>query len=335
MSTAPARLSDPGWFLDELDFKRLQALFVHAGRDELSRQPFLDPRWDRGRLPRAEAPGAALDAPEGTAAPLNFIWHTSFCCSTVIAAALDVAGRNLSLKEPRALVDLADLKRGQRGLKRPGLARAVFGLYARRFAVDEQVLVKPSNFANTLMTEAAEMTRGRSLMLYSSPRSFLVSIVKEGEGRRSYARDLFLALAGDGHPQGGQGVDTLLRMTDLQMAALAWRMQMAAMRQAMEALGERAVSLDADAFLRAPGEALTALDRFFNLGIGEALLAARAEGSMLATHAKTGAPGAGRALREAEAAGIGPALGAHIDLLVDWAAKTSPPQGDRLPRPLL
>jgi hypothetical protein len=328
-------LADPHWFLDHLDLETGQARFVWADRAALSTQPFLDPRWDRGRLRSAAVPGAALDRTEAAPVPLHFIWHTSFCCSTVIAALLDQPGRCLALKEPRALVDLADLKRRQQTLKRPGLTSAVFGLYARRFDPDEQILIKPSNFANNLIAEAATFSDGRMLMLHSSCRSFLISILKAGEARRGYVRQLFISLAADDHPQAKWPLTTLLGLSDMHMAAVVWHMQMATIEAAMTRLGSRAASLDGDAFLLRPRDALEALNDFFDLNLGSDELDRRASASSLNKDAKTGASGAGLGRRRAEAEGVERALATHLDALVDWASQASPGVAQTLPRALI
>ena len=336
-ATAVPALDDPAWFLDDLDLTTGFAGFLHVDRGALSRQAFLDPRWVRDGLEARRMAGAELDAPAGPAPRLNFIWHTSYCCSTLLAAALDAPGRNLSLKEPQALVGLANLKRGQQGaLKRPGLARAVFGLFGRRFAADEQVLIKPSNFANNLLPEAAAMTDGRHLMLHSSCRRFLISVLKRGEDLRGYPRELFVSLANDGHPQANWPMKTLLCLTDLQMAALSWQMQMAELRQAMAGLGDRAVSLDGDRFLDAPRQALGALDGFFGLGLDPASLDAALAGGLLGRDVKTGGAGAGRAARDAAALRIEAELGEKLDKIVAWSARASglDPAQDALPNPL-
>ena len=325
---------DPAWFLDDLDLTTGLAQFIRVDRDTVGGQPFLDPRWRRDGLDRTNLPGAALDLQPARPPRLNFIWHTSYCCSTVLAAALDRPGHNLSLKEPQALVGLANLKRGQQGaLKRPGLARAVFALMARRFDPDEQVLIKPSNYANNLLPEAAAMTDGRHLMLYSTCRRFLVSILKRGEDLRSYPRELFVSLANDGHPQANWPMKTLLSLTDLQMAALVWHMQIAEMRRALAALGDRACSLDGDVFLAQPAAALDALSRFLGLD----LTSGREVEDLLAGDVKTGAAGAGKAARDAEAERVEQAFGSKLDQIIDWASRASEfnPAELILPAPLL
>ncbi|HEX8231874.1 MAG TPA: hypothetical protein VF559_00815 [Caulobacteraceae bacterium] len=326
-------LADPHWFPDDLNLATGRARFVRVSREELSRQPFLDPRWSRAGLPQREAPGTALTAPEGDHRPrLNFIWHTSYCCSTVLAAALDRPGVNLSLKEPQALVGLANLKRGQGGaLKRPPLARALFGLYARRFSSAEQVLIKPSNFANNLIAEAGEMTDGRMLMLYSSCRSFLISIIKAHEDRRAFPRELFVSLSMDGHPQAKWPTATLVRLTDLQIAATAWQMQIAEMRRGMARLGDRAASLDGDRFASDPRAVVEALDGFFGLGLG-----ASDEAAWLERDVKTGGERDENARRE-DAERIEREWGGALDRIIEWSARASGAAAEEPPlgRPLL
>lgn len=315
-------LARPEWFLDHLDAETSKARFVQTDRDTLSRQAFLDPRWDRAALPVVELPMAAL-GPSGQGRPqLNFIWHTSFCCSTLLAAALDVRGLNLALKEPTALVDLADLKRARPRAKLDRVASAVFELHARRFSRHEQILLKPSNFANNLIAEAARTVDGRMLMMFSSCRNFLISILKQGEERRSYVRDLFVSLTEDGHPQGQWPLGHLLALSDMQVAALSWHLQMAHFQKVMRSLGERAASLDGDRFLSDVRGGLRAVDAFFGLGLGASRIAVRARSSHFERNSKSGRAFDGAA-RQAAIARIEAEAGPFLDRLIDWAGRAS------------
>jgi hypothetical protein len=260
-------LGDPRWFLDGLDVASSRANFVLTDRAALSSEPFLDHRWRRPDATRAAVPLSKLGEISSAPAPLSFIWHTSFCASTLLAACLDRPDRCLALKEPRVLVFLAALKRSG-GLRDSALARAVFALLARRFDPGEQVLIKPSNSANTLIAEAAALTKGPMLLLYSDCESFLIAMARRGSGGFGYVRELFTALAIDGHPAGRWPADQLLKLTDLQLAALVWRMQMDGLEAASEILGGRARSLNCRDFLDDPGPVLRALDDFLGLGLG-------------------------------------------------------------------
>lgn len=335
MLTRQLDLSDPTWFLDGLDWVRGEARLIKTDRESLSREAFLDDRWDRSALPHVNVPIDQIGRPLGARPRLNFIWHTSFCCSTLVAALLDAPGKNLSLKEPRVLVELASLKRRQRESRAvAALTPVVLGLYARRFDPAEQILIKASNFANNLIVETAAASDGRCLMLYSSCRSFLVSIVKEREARRGYARQLFLSLAEDGHLQSKWPIDALLRLTDLEMAAVAWQMQMSAMQNAMQVLGDRAASMDGDRFLQDPMEGLAALDSFFAVGLGAEAIGEILSGPRLGRSVKTGKSGEGRLRRQADAARVEQELGAELNRLVGWATNGADGVPSELPRSL-
>jgi hypothetical protein len=274
---------DPGLFLHDVDPNIGRAGFVRTDRTVLSAEPFLDHRWRAPEAVDAVLPLAALPA-GGEPPAINFIWHTSFCASTLLAACLDAPGLDLALKEPRVLVLLAAMKRS--GRLDPGLARAVFGLLGRRFDAHEQILVKPSNGANTLIAEAAALTRGRMLLLYSDCESFVLSMAGQGRAGFAYVRDRFRSLAADGHPAGQWPVAELLRLTDLELAALVWRMQMDALETASARLGDRARSLDCKVLLDDPARALPLVDDFLGLGLGGKRLEAVAAGPLFRRDAK-------------------------------------------------
>ena len=278
-------LHDSEWFLHDIDPVSVRAGFVRADRESLSATPFLDHRWRPADRVDATLPLASLPVP--TEAPrLSFIWHTSFCASTLLATALDSPGRCLSLKEPRALVILAAMKRN--GDLGPGasLAKSAFGLMARRFAEDEHILIKPSNGANALIPEAAALTRGRMLLLYSDCESFVLSMARQGRSGFAYVRERFASLTADGHPISRWPVSHLLRLTDLELTALVWRMEMDVLEAASQGLGDRARSLDCRLLLDDPGLVLTKADDFLDLGIGRERLSLAAHGSLLQRDAK-------------------------------------------------
>ena len=316
-------LGDPRWFLDGLDVASGRAGFVLTDRAALSAAPFLDHRWDHADAARATAPLSRLAAIGSEPAPLSFIWHTSFCASTLLAACLDSADRCLALKEPGALVVLAALKRSGR-LRDPALARAVFSLLARRFSPREQVLIKPSNSANTLIAEAAALTTGPMLLLYSDCESFLLAMARRGFGGFSSVRDLFMTLAADGHPSGRWPADQLLKLTDLQLAALVWRMQMDGLEAASQMLGGRARSLDCRDFLGDPGPTLRAVDDFLGLGLGREAIDGVAAGPLFARDAKRPGEAFDAAARAEDDRRLRAQLGADMDAVLASMAEAFP-----------
>jgi len=331
MNAATSSLEDvignADWFPDNVDFNRNTFGFVRTDRHVLSREPFLDPRWNRSALTRVDVPVSTVSsALEKSPRPkLNFIWHTAFCCSTLIARCLDAENANLSLKEPQILIALAEAKRASRQIG--GADASVFRLLARRRG-QEQVLVKPTNAVNNLIPEAARATDGRMLFLYSDCKSFLTSIAKKGEMGRIFARKLFGLFAADRHPQAKWPWQTLFELSDMQVAALVWHMQIAEFRRSRDA--SRSAALNCDDFLVHPRETLEKLNGFFGIGLSAAQLDAALP--LLARNAKDTNESFSAARRAAEASDAAKLFGGELDTVVEWSYRACPetPRGNPL-----
>jgi hypothetical protein len=339
-------LTQPEWFFQDYNDVTRKLRFVRASRDVLANQPFLaEGLWNYAALEKREVTESEILAllPAASRKPrINFIWHTAFCCSTVIARMLDRAGTNLSLKEPGVLMMLADAKR-QRAIG-PGqtfsnrIAELIFHLLGRPFGQSEQVTVKPTNASNCIQRDALAMTEGRHLFVYSDCRSFLISIAKKKESGRRYARLLYQTIAGDGNAQVRLSMDEVLALSDLQIAALAWHMQIAEIRRSWLGIASgRAVSLDCDAFLAAPLEALVKIDAHLGLGLGRDALEEAISGPAFSRHSKGTGTAFGAANRRTEHAETAAQLGRDLDEIVAWSYKLceTTPRGAPLPNPLI
>ncbi len=329
--TAVDIASDPAWFVENYDAQRNTVSFVRADRELLVREPFLDSRWNRAGLERCELSLDSLASRIGRLASpptLHFIWHTSFCCSTLIAEALNSRGRNMSLREPQVLASMADAKRGFAQAKRlvpPRLHELAFRLLARSAIGGENVVVKPSNAANALIDDAARHCGGKALFLYSDLESFLISIEKGGVGLRKYARQLFGTIAGDSGEPLRWPVREIFQMSDLEIAALAWHMQIEQFQRSLRAFGPgRAASLDCEAFLAEPEATLTALDNFFELGLGEDHVARTVAGPLLRRHAKEPTQAFDAERRRAGNDVVRRALGPSLERVVEWSYRAFP-----------
>jgi hypothetical protein len=279
----PARvpfLGDASWFLHRIDLARGELAFVRTSREAVSGEPFLDGRWDAPAGPSKTLPIMALkEAPRYDLRP-GFIWHSSFCCSTLIASCLDWPGVAVSLKEPQALVDLAALRDHGDGTLAQGVAR----LLGRPFTPGERVLIKPSNAANGLLNVVGEAA-GRHLLLHTSLRRFLLSVAKGSQVRLRFARALLSDRVVTGHAP--FGLRDVSLFTDLQAAALSWRLQMREFDAFAARLGpERVRRLDGETFMQDPATELTGLDEFFELGLGPQRIAEIVGGPKLRQYAK-------------------------------------------------
>jgi hypothetical protein len=335
-------LENPTWFLDGLDLASGAASLTRTERADVSGAVFLDDRWDRGGAARARLPLSALAGFIGRHRPA-VIWHSAFCCSTLVASLLDVPGAALALKEPKALTDLAEIRR----VRAPGtderLTHAVLTHLGRRRSPDEAVVIKPSNGANALLPEAATAS-GPVLFLYSSCRDFILSVVSGGpdgvgaESRKRFVRSLLLERAAPPHPTLPLRPADLAMITDLQAAALVWHAQMQEFRAAARRLGPaRARSQDCEVFLNDPAGTLKAIDRFMDLNIGEARLADALAGGGMDRYAKQPSRAYDTSRRRATLDAAAAELGGALEAVVEWSYSNRPAtaQGDPIGAPLV
>jgi hypothetical protein len=334
---------DATWFPADLNTHGTALTFFRTDRRTVEALGALGKsRWDTSKLPSVEVPLSSLEPfCDGPAPALNFIWHTAYCCSTLLSQLLDRPGRSLSLREPNILLDLAHAKRlgqfARQGTQR--LPDIVFRLLARPFEGRESVTVKPATSANFLVGDAASLTRGKSLLLYSDLQSFLISIALDGEVRRAAQRKTFYVILGDGNEQQRWNPRLLAEMSDLQLAALVWHMQVAEFHRSCAPLAadDRLASLDCDVLLAAPQTALAKIDEFFGLGLGTAHIAEVTSGPLLRRHAKSPDKAFTTADRMRLHKDISPRLREDVDAIAAWSYEVcrTTPRGLPLPNPLL
>ncbi|WP_306016454.1 hypothetical protein [Oceanicaulis sp. MMSF_3324] len=309
---------DPAWRLDRFDQTGTEAIFIRADRDRLSEAPFLDQRW---RQPHDELAALSVQnmvshAPKS--APPAFIWHSAFCCSTLLAGVLDHEGAALGVREPDMLMTLANLKRQGQGVS--GVLPAVLNWLSRGYDAGERAVIKPTNLANNLMSDAmAASPSSKAILLTSSLRAFLVSIVKKGEAGRAFARFMYTVFAMDGRALSISEIDRL-RLTDLQIAALVWHMQIAEMNALSQGEGSGRVAwLDGDAFIARPEPVLARVAEFLELDLTAAQIAQAASGPKMSRNAKAPEQGFAAASRAEQNEQIARSLGPDLDRIIEWS----------------
>ena len=266
---------------------------------------------------RANAIAAYLgEAPQ---APVHFIFHTAFCCSTLLAKALDIRGRAHSLSEPDVLINLANrLVRSDDGANRERL-RLVLRLLARPFSTGESILIKPSNFANRLVLPVLETSSDiRAVLLYSDVRSLLRSILKRGMWGRIWGRKLFRSAASWTSLDFGYSDEETFILTDLQALALGWLMQMHHFGEIARRVGERVVLVDSADFLADPAATLLRVGRLFQLDLDQAAIAAVVNGPAFARHSKFSDQDYGPEERAADQGAAELAHHEELEMVVKW-----------------
>ena len=271
--------------------------------------------------------------------PVHFIFHSAYCCSTLLARAFDTPGHAMGLKEPLILNDMVgwNLRGGDRGAVANVLDNALT-LLARPMAPGEAMVVKPSNIANGFMGAMLGLRpAARAVFLHAPLRTYLASIAKKGIEGRLWVRTLQLNLLKEQRINLGFRQEQYIEHTDLQAAAIGWLVQHAEFQRLATKYGrDRVATLNSETLLANPLAAMRALDRLFGTGMREDRLAAIVAGPAFNRNSKSG-ESYGSAQRNDERA---EAIRVHrheLDWVAGWAERVAGNAGIAmdLPAPLL
>jgi hypothetical protein len=326
------RAADPRHYIADYDVAADAFLAVDVDDAMLARAPFLDRRlevdWD-GAL---RVPAGAADA--AAAAPPAFVFHTAFCCSTLLARALDAAPRVVALKEPLALMSLsqASLDPAFARERLDDRLRRALTLLARPWTGDGRVLVKPTNLVNRLLPRTlAVAPDARAVLLYSSLREFLVSCCKklpQAETRIRWMANHLLPGAPLAH---ALGIDPAHPFNFVEACVLTWYAQMELFGMALARDGgRRLASLDMDVLLAEPARTVAAAARWLGLDAALDGLDERV-GREFSRHAKATDEPFDPATRAAEKDRVLARWGGLIDQAEAWARQAVEPAA-RMPR---
>lgn len=273
-SIAKLTLDDANWLAHRYDPGHDCVHFVAADRALRQSVPFLTDEY----LPGHSSPRVLRRAELGLAkGPVNFIFHSAYCCSTLLAGCFDLPGRALALKEPMLLNDMVGWR--QRGAPQQNLAAVLdhsLALLARRDAPGEVAVIKPSNIVNGLAHAMLSLRPdSRAILLHAPLRAFLTSIARKGLWGRLWVRELFVAQRADGLVDGlGFEDHEWIRQSDLQIAAIGWLAQQRLFQQLLARWPDRLRSLDSEVLVAQPELALGAAADLFGVTVEEAAIAA-------------------------------------------------------------
>lgn len=343
MVTPPASVAaiarDPSWLPHRYDPDHDAVHFRATPRLVHRAATFLTDDY----LPAGDPPvvlrRADVTAAGAARAPIHFIFHSAFCCSTLLARAFDIEGVAMGLKEPLILNDLVGW--AHRGGAPANVARVLddsLALLARPFAPGEAVIIKPSNVANAMAPAMLAMRpEAKALLLHAPLRDYLNSIARKGMDGRLWARDLLVKLLKDRLIDLGFAAEEYLRHTDLQAAAVGWLAQHALFaRLAAQHGPARVRTLGSDAVIARPGDVIAALARLYDLPLDAAAIDAVVTGPAFTRHSKHGAAfgGAERVAEQRDAAAV---HGDEIEKVAVWAEAVAANAGVpmTLPAPLI
>ena len=316
-------VADPDWIPHAIDPSGANLTFVHVPRAARSDLTFLSDEHYKGQFAKEAYPFASVAAALGNIDPRppHYIFHSSFCCSTLLAKALDVPGKTVSLREPDILLHLANRVIQSGDAANKAQIDLVLRLLSRPYSPGEIVIVKPSNLANRLLAPIlAGNRRSRAVLLYSDLPTLLRSLTKKGIWGRIFGRQVYRNLAGWTQLRLGFGPVETFDQTDLQIAALAWLMHIHQFNQVASQFGpDRVMLLKSADFLDDVPATLARAAGFFGLNLEEDAVRAIAAGPVFAGHSKLSqAYSAEERARDHSAADA--AYGAEIEMVLKWIA---------------
>lgn len=281
----------PEWLPHRYDPQHDAIHFVGADRALRQRVPFLIDEY----LPNAASPQVVRRADALAATPsgarLHFIFHSAYCCSTLLANVLDRAGTASTLKEPVILNDLVGWRqRGAPPAKVGEILDHALQLLAHPFEAGEAVVIKPSNVVNTLAPAMMSLRpEARAVLLYAPLDHFLASIAGKGLFGRRWVRDLLMKQLRDGIVDLGFSPDDHFLHTDLQVAAVGWLVQHKLFADMAARWPDRVRTLDSEVLIARPQAALTAIGELFGLGLDADAVSQMVASDAFTRNAKDGA----------------------------------------------
>jgi hypothetical protein len=279
-------VADPQWLPSHWDAARNALQFAFIPRELHRKLTFLADEYLKDpNLPVVWQPVSSVRATNLSPTTPHYIFHSAFCCSTLLSRALDIPGVAMSLAEPQILNELAGAMRA--GRLQPGVLDTVKSLLSRPFGPGEALVVKPSNEANGVANALlASDSRSRAIFLYAPLPKFLASVANKGMWGRIWGRRLYTVLSGDGRVQFGLSDADAVQLTDLQVTALAWLLHHAEALALLKAFPGRVRTLDSRSFLANRAGTLMALSRHFGLDLDQARSEAIVAGEVFQTHSK-------------------------------------------------
>lgn len=298
-------ITDPAFLAYRLDFARECVEFIRVERTDLRRVAWLrldalaessserqgigasdDERPREKSKERVSVPlkrvVETLDAqPDSNQKPqINFIFHTAYCASTYLSRCLDVQSHSLSLREPQILLDAANAKRLQwqstsTSLGYKDLPQLAIKLLSKHADGGENLIIKPINSVNNIIVELLNSSpQARAVLLYTDARNFMLSALRKGEASRQIIRSMFDLLRCDFPHLANLRLSDVIHMSDLKLMLTFWRLQI---EQADAVTNQfvdqgRLTTLFAEDLIANPLQKMSAVDEFFQLGLGESKL---------------------------------------------------------------
>ncbi len=332
--------TSPDMYPYSLNLQKRTVTFIRLTQEAYRESSFLDNRIKRIDHVDYEVDlGALLDFCQAAHSPGNHIrhiFHSAFCCSTLIARCLDIPGVCFVLKEPFTLHQLGCWKRvaGKNSEEAIPILKMLTTLLSRRRISSETVLIKYSDGANNLIDDVLELQpSSTALLLYSNLRTFLISTLKS-PGRRAWVRERAKIFRMDAEEFNRElhNIDPS-HLDDPEIAAYVWLCQMYRYVKITKRYGaSRVRTLDCQLFLDRPHQVLSSIAAHFHLGLSEDHIDDVVNGPTLKIYAKEPRIPFNKVVREMLANRVETTHAGEIKQALEWSASVC--AEEPLPYPL-
>lgn len=202
-------LSSPDWLLSGVNSDSKAFVFTNVQRSSLEAMAFHDGRTALGHRANSVTVNFedALNWQRGHTrpdAPLQLITHTAFCGSTLLSRMLATAPEVACYREPQVLVELADLKACGHSLSHEPtfwdeIVHFALQQFTQTWEGQSATVLKPSNWANTLLSDITLRTPVRVVLMTCDIEDYLLAHLRGGRERIAFSLRLLnhMALCSD------------------------------------------------------------------------------------------------------------------------------------------
>lgn len=328
-SPDPAQLSSPDWLLAGFDLQAGRYHLAQVSRQTYQASAFLDHRIRPLPTETISLDGHQVDEVLGHSklSQMAWVFHTGFCCSTLLASCLDHPGHTLVLREPLVLSRLAHEKRKNLGGDKSALTLAthrVTGLCERSYA-GESLLIKPSNFANCLIEDlfhaGPQQPQRKAILMTSSLDSLLVSILKKQSEAEASLPGFLRALLLDSDYLQVAGLGDIDQFNLLQQSVLFWHCQRYFLQQCLTRSGtDTFMLLSMERFLAEPLAVLLQASHFLRLDLPQETLQQTVQSGAFRRHSKQTGQDYDAEVQQQEQQAIRSAHAQELSAALAWAA---------------
>jgi len=285
--------SGPHLYPAELSLSRMSLKLVPMRRDDYRRLTFLDSESLAG-LPYCTLSLDELletcQVPAPQSRGIAYVFHTAYCCSTLLTRCLEMLDACLVLREPEPLLTLAFAKEHLvilGAVERQACLELLTALLARTFHPDQVSVVKPSAQCNTLLADLLTISpSSRAVFLYSDLETHLYQVLKSAE-RRALARNRAELVMPEARRLAMFTPPLVGQMTDAEAAAFVWTVRVCNYQKlAAGGLSPQLRSLNCAAFLTDPQGSLRQLNRDFALGHSDDEIGTIVNSQVMQSHSK-------------------------------------------------